>query len=165
MVTFTGRAFLVGQPPPVNQWHLPLHYDIEVISRFAGTRRGAREYLAARRGAHGNPRAGYRCRHAQRLLKIQRARRVGFRGGERGRSDSKNGSVIQSGRIAFGGVAPTPWQDAGINQKLSGLAISGDSFAQLSESSFTDAQALAMNAYKVPLVRNLMKRLLTQLTA
>ena len=77
----------------------------------------------------------------------------------------KNGSVIQSGRIAFGGVAPTPWQEAAINQKLSGLPISSDSFAQLSESSFADAQALAMNAYKVPLVRNLMKRLLTQLTA
>lgn len=74
-------------------------------------------------------------------------------------------SVIQSGRIAFGGVAPTPWQDAAINHKLSGLAISGDSFAQLSESSFANAEVLAMNAYKVPLVRNLMKRLLTQLTA
>ena len=77
----------------------------------------------------------------------------------------KNGSTIQSGKIAFGGVAPAPWQDKTINEKLDGLNISADAFTHLSQSSFTDAEALTMNAYKVPLVRNLMKRLLAQLTA
>jgi hypothetical protein len=32
LVTFRGRAFLAGQPAPVNVLHLPLHYDIEIIS-------------------------------------------------------------------------------------------------------------------------------------
>jgi hypothetical protein len=36
MVTFRGRAFLAGQPAPVNQLHLPLHYDIEIISFLPG---------------------------------------------------------------------------------------------------------------------------------
>lgn len=36
LVTFRGRAFLAGQPAPVNQLHLPLHYDIEIISFVAG---------------------------------------------------------------------------------------------------------------------------------
>jgi xanthine dehydrogenase YagS FAD-binding subunit len=77
---------------------------------------------------------------------------------------NQNGVALKSGRIAFGGVAPTPWQDVAVNQKLSGLQISEGSFAQLMDDSFGDAQTLTMNAYKVPLVRNLMKRLLTELT-
>jgi len=35
-VTFIGRAFLAGQPAPVNRLHLPLHYDIEIISFLPG---------------------------------------------------------------------------------------------------------------------------------
>lgn len=36
VVTFRGRAFLAGQPAPVNRLHLPLHYDIEIISFLPG---------------------------------------------------------------------------------------------------------------------------------
>jgi hypothetical protein len=36
LVTFIGRAFLAGQPAPVNRLHLPLHYDIEIISFLPG---------------------------------------------------------------------------------------------------------------------------------
>jgi hypothetical protein len=35
-VTFRGRAFLVGQPAAINHRHLPLHYDIEIISFLPG---------------------------------------------------------------------------------------------------------------------------------
>lgn len=31
-ITFQGKAFLAGQPAPVNPWHLPLNFDIEIIS-------------------------------------------------------------------------------------------------------------------------------------
>ncbi|MFQ5771269.1 MAG: FAD binding domain-containing protein, partial [bacterium] len=77
----------------------------------------------------------------------------------------KNGHVIQSGRIAFGGVAPAPWQEPTINQKLQGMSISKDSFSALAQSSFKNAEPRSMNAYKVPLARNLMQRLLTELVA
>jgi len=36
LVTFQGRAFLDGQPEPVNALHLPLHYDIQIISYLPG---------------------------------------------------------------------------------------------------------------------------------
>lgn len=36
LVTFTGRAYLDGQPDPVNALHLPLHYDIQIISYLPG---------------------------------------------------------------------------------------------------------------------------------
>ncbi len=36
MVTFEGRAFLDGQPEPVNALHLPLHYDIQIVSYLPG---------------------------------------------------------------------------------------------------------------------------------
>lgn len=48
--------------------------------------------------------------------------------------------------------------------KAERAAISADALAQLSEASFVSVETLAMNAYQVPLVRNLMKRLLTRLT-
>lgn len=77
----------------------------------------------------------------------------------------KNGSTIQSGRLAFGGVAPIPWQDDAINKHLTGMTVSDDSFAQVAQESLKKAEPLAMNAYKVPLARNLLKRLLVDLTA
>jgi hypothetical protein len=36
LVTFQGRAFLDGQPEPVNALHLPLHYDIQIVSYMLG---------------------------------------------------------------------------------------------------------------------------------
>ncbi len=36
MVTFQGKAFLDGQPDPVNALHLPLNWDIEIISYLPG---------------------------------------------------------------------------------------------------------------------------------
>ena len=75
----------------------------------------------------------------------------------------KNGDRIESGRLAFGGVAPVPWQEDGINRRLSGLSLDSGSLAGLAESAFEDAQPLDQNAYKLPLVRNLMKRILAEL--
>jgi xanthine dehydrogenase YagS FAD-binding subunit len=75
----------------------------------------------------------------------------------------KDGDRIESGRMAFGGVAPAPWQEDGINRRLSGLSAGPDSIAGLAESAFEDAQPLDQNTYKLPLVRNLIKRLLMRL--
>jgi xanthine dehydrogenase YagS FAD-binding subunit len=77
----------------------------------------------------------------------------------------KNGSTIAGGNVAFGGVAPIPWQIENLNKRLTGLSISETSFANLSKDTFKDAITLEHNAYKVPLVRNLLKRVLIELTA
>jgi xanthine dehydrogenase YagS FAD-binding subunit len=77
----------------------------------------------------------------------------------------KNGSTIAGGRVAFGGVAPVPWQIENLNKKLSGLGISESNFSSISKDTFKDAVTLEHNAYKVPLARNLLKRVLVELTA
>jgi xanthine dehydrogenase YagS FAD-binding subunit len=77
----------------------------------------------------------------------------------------KNGGSIAGGRVAFGGVAPIPWQIENLNKRLAGLSISESNFSNISKDTFKDAATLEHNAYKVPLARNLLKRVLIELTA
>lgn len=76
-----------------------------------------------------------------------------------------NGSRIRSGRMAFGGVAPVPWQEDQVNKQLSGLQANKQSFSNLAQNAFTNASPLEKNGYKVPLVRNVIQQTLTELTA
>ncbi|NOX90387.1 MAG: xanthine dehydrogenase family protein subunit M [Calditrichaeota bacterium] len=76
-----------------------------------------------------------------------------------------NGDTIIDGKAAFGGVAPKPWQEEKINQKLKGLSVKPGNFESLSAEVLKEAEPLNQNAFKLPLVRNLLKRLLVQLTA
>jgi len=76
-----------------------------------------------------------------------------------------SGRSIRSGRMAFGGVAPVPWQEDQVNQQLSGLQANEQAFTSLADSAFTDASPLENNGYKVPLVRNVIRQTLTDLTA
>ena len=75
------------------------------------------------------------------------------------------GNKIDKGRVAFGGVAPVPWQIDELNEKLTGLSISEESFSPFSKLFFKDASPLEKNDYKIPLSRNLLKRILINLTA
>ncbi len=77
----------------------------------------------------------------------------------------RNGATIKSGRLAFGGVAPAPWRDEALNRLLAGVSGDEKSLVKVAERAFTDAEPLAMNKYKVPLARNLTKRILSQLLA
>jgi xanthine dehydrogenase YagS FAD-binding subunit len=72
---------------------------------------------------------------------------------------------MESGPMAFGGVAPVPWEEREVNRRLLESKTDKDSISALAEFAFQDAQTLPGNAYKVPLARNLIKRLLTDLTA
>jgi xanthine dehydrogenase YagS FAD-binding subunit len=76
----------------------------------------------------------------------------------------KNGNSLLGGRIAFGGVAPIPWQEERINRKLNGLIINEKSIDEVSQMALVDADPLEMNAYKIALTRNMQKRILTKLT-
>lgn len=77
----------------------------------------------------------------------------------------KSGNRIQSGRIAFGGVAPTPWQEREVNRSLQGLTTNDASLKDIAQRALKDAAPMSKNEYKIPLARNLTKRLLSRLAA
>ena len=76
----------------------------------------------------------------------------------------KSGNKISKGRVAFGGLAPIPWQIDGLNKTLPGLSVDEDNITTFSKKYFNDATPLEMNSYKIPLIRNLLKRILIDLT-
>lgn len=75
----------------------------------------------------------------------------------------KSGNTIQNARIAWGGVAPKPWQDLEFNKNLQGLKISEDVLKKVTSTLFEKAEPLEHNGYKVPLVKNLTKKILLQI--
>lgn len=77
----------------------------------------------------------------------------------------KNTNKIKAGRIAFGGVAPIPWENEYINEKLQNLNINEKEFITLADNMFNNAEPLEMNSYKVIMAKNLMKRILINLTS
>jgi len=77
----------------------------------------------------------------------------------------KSGNKITSGRVAFGGVAPKPWQIEELNSSLPNLSLSDENIEAFSIQYFKDASTLEKNGYKIPLVRNLLKRILIDLSA
>jgi len=73
-------------------------------------------------------------------------------------------SIIESGRIAFGGVAPKPWEDPELNRQLSGLRIREDNFSKVGDTVMRDASPLEQNGYKVHLAKNVVRQVLRDLT-
>ena len=68
--------------------------------------------------------------------------------------------IIKSGKITFGGVAPIPWEEEGINKELINFKIDDENINKLSNSVFAKAEALDMNSYKIILAKNLIKKIL-----
>lgn len=77
----------------------------------------------------------------------------------------RRGNSIRSGKIAFGGVAPIPWEEEAVNDQLSGISINESSFRTVADSALSDATPLAQNAYKLPMARNAIVRIMQNLTA
>ncbi len=76
-----------------------------------------------------------------------------------------SGKQIQSGRIAFGGVAPIPWQEKELNNRLTGFSVAEANLKQIAEIALKKATPLEHNGYKLILARNLLKRVLKNLTS
>jgi len=76
---------------------------------------------------------------------------------------TKDGDRISRGKIAFGGVAPVPWEIESLNKKLNGFIPNESNLTNLSKNIFTNAFTLEYNVYKVPLARNLLKKILTEI--
>lgn len=75
----------------------------------------------------------------------------------------KEGNKIKNGKIAFGGVAPIPWEEEIINSNLTNLILNESNIIKLSNYAFTNAEEMSMNSYKIKMARNLIKKILLEL--
>ncbi|NDZ81418.1 xanthine dehydrogenase family protein subunit M [Streptomyces sp. SID10853] len=71
--------------------------------------------------------------------------------------------VVHDVRIALGAVASRPWRARAAERELLGRPADGASFAAAADAELAAASPLPHNAYKVPLMRNLVVALLTEL--
>ncbi|MBO8193406.1 xanthine dehydrogenase family protein subunit M [Streptomyces oryzae] len=71
--------------------------------------------------------------------------------------------VVREIRLAFGAVASRPWRASTAERVLRGQPAVGAAFAEAADAELAAAQVLDQNAYKVPLIRNLVVSLLTEL--
>jgi len=63
----------------------------------------------------------------------------------------------------LGGVAPIPWIDEDLNSMLSGMELSDSSIEDVAANMLMDAEPMEKNDYKIPLARNLVKKVLKDL--
>jgi xanthine dehydrogenase YagS FAD-binding subunit len=74
------------------------------------------------------------------------------------------GGVVRDVRLALGGVAHTPWRAYRLEEALRGRPANAESFAAAVDVELSVARPLPGNAFKVPLARNVVVRLLLDLT-
>lgn len=70
--------------------------------------------------------------------------------------------VVQSARIALGGVGTVPWRAQAAEQVLTGRPVDVQVFAEAADAALSDAQPHPQNAYKVALTRRVLRRALAQ---
>jgi len=68
-------------------------------------------------------------------------------------------------RIALGGVAPVPWRLPEVEKLLVGQRITAELAQKAAEASVAGARPLQKNAYKIPLVKGLVRRTLVELAS
>ncbi|MFE5083711.1 FAD binding domain-containing protein [Streptomyces mirabilis] len=72
--------------------------------------------------------------------------------------------VVREVRLAFGAVASRPWRAGAAERALTGGPASAEAFAAAADAELAAARTLPHNGYKVPLMRNLVVAMLTELT-
>ncbi|MFF4130289.1 FAD binding domain-containing protein [Streptomyces mirabilis] len=72
--------------------------------------------------------------------------------------------VVREVRLAFGAVASRPWRARAAERALTGGPASAEAFAAAADAELAAARTLSHNGYKVPLMRNLVVAMLTELT-
>jgi xanthine dehydrogenase YagS FAD-binding subunit len=76
-----------------------------------------------------------------------------------------NGGVCRTARVVLGGVAPIPWRLPEVEKLLVGQRMTPELAAKAGEAAVVGARPLAKNGYKVPMVRAMVARTLSELTA
>jgi len=74
-----------------------------------------------------------------------------------------NKNKVTGGRVVLGGVAPVPWLEKEVSQGLTGAVLDDGKLEQLASLALKGAEPMADNEYKIPLARNLVKRLIAKL--
>lgn len=72
---------------------------------------------------------------------------------------------IAAVRLAFGGVAPRPWNDAAVEVLLTGKSPSGELFAQAGRTLVAKAVGHGGNDFKIPMVQRLLSGVLREVCA
>ncbi|WP_243789592.1 xanthine dehydrogenase family protein subunit M [Saccharopolyspora gloriosae] len=72
--------------------------------------------------------------------------------------------VVEDVRIGFGAVANRPWRAHAAERALLGRPATAEEFATAADTELAAAKPLPHNGYKVPLIRNLVVTVLTELT-
>jgi xanthine dehydrogenase YagS FAD-binding subunit len=70
---------------------------------------------------------------------------------------------VRDVRLALGGVAHKPWRATTAEEALRGEPVNEDRFRAAAQAELIDARPLAGNAFKIPLARNLIVRMLLDL--
>jgi xanthine dehydrogenase YagS FAD-binding subunit len=73
------------------------------------------------------------------------------------------GGVVRDVRLAFGAVASRPWRALTAEGVLTGGPATAEAFTAAADAELAAARPLPHNAYKVPLIRNLVVAMLTEL--
>jgi xanthine dehydrogenase YagS FAD-binding subunit len=76
-----------------------------------------------------------------------------------------DGGVIRDVRLALGGVAHKPWRAIRAETALRGSPATVDSFRRAADAELADARQLPGNAFKVPLTRNTLVSVLSEVAA
>ena len=71
--------------------------------------------------------------------------------------------IVKAARITLGGVAPIPWWEKQVSSQLKGMTTPLKNLEQIVSAALKEAEPLEQNAYKIPMARNLIKRLITNL--
>ena len=71
---------------------------------------------------------------------------------------------ISAARLAFGGLAPLPWRDPGVEAVLAGEAPSPELFARAADTLLEGARGQGGNDFKIPLARRTLVACLSELT-
>jgi len=74
------------------------------------------------------------------------------------------GGTVREVRVALGGVAHKPWRAYRLEEALRGRPADAERFAAAADAELSAAQPLPGNGFKVPLARNVIVRLLLDLT-
>ena len=72
--------------------------------------------------------------------------------------------LVRSASLAFGGLAPRPWHDPGVEATLVGNPASDETFAAAAECLVADAKGFGSNDFKIPLAKRTLIACLRDLT-
>jgi xanthine dehydrogenase YagS FAD-binding subunit len=71
-----------------------------------------------------------------------------------------DGGAVRDARLVLNGVAPIPWRAASAERVLEGSSLDDAATGRAAEAAVAEAQPLALNGYKVALVRGLVQQAL-----